>query len=118
MTNIVLNVLVLVALVAVSFPVLRRLRGWPIVWTALHLSLLTVVFDTLMIRIGLYVYAPDKILGVYLGGAPLEDFAYPLAAAVGIPVLWTVLGPRAPRRPGRDAAQPSDDVPAENGHTA
>ncbi|GAA3798780.1 lycopene cyclase domain-containing protein [Cellulomonas soli] len=94
MTNIVLNILVLLALLAVSFPVLRHLRGWPIASTVLHLCLLTMVFDTLMIRVGLYVFDPDKILGVYLWGAPLEDFAYAIAAAVGMPVLWTALGRR------------------------
>lgn len=94
MTNIVLNVLVLAVLAAVSWRVLRRLRPWPLAGTVLVLVLLTMVFDTLMIRVGLYVYAADKILGVYVWGAPLEDFAYSIAAALGIPVLWTVLGRR------------------------
>jgi len=97
-TNIVMNVIVLTVLLVVCAPVLRRMRVWPLVWTALHLCLLTLVFDTLMIAADLYVYAPDKILGVYLWGAPLEDFAYPLAAALAMPVLWTVLGERAARR--------------------
>lgn len=92
MTNIVLNVLVLAVLGAVSWPVLRRLRAWPLVAAALFVCLLTVVFDTLMIDVGLYVFDPDKILGVHVWGAPLEDFAYAVAAAVLVPVLWTVLG--------------------------
>lgn len=92
MTNIVLNSAVLAALAVVSWPVLRRLRGGPLVWTVVHLCVLTLVFDTLMIEVGLYVFDPEKILGVYLWGAPLEDFAYAIAAAVGMPVLWTVLG--------------------------
>ncbi|WP_448630437.1 lycopene cyclase domain-containing protein [Cellulomonas soli] len=94
MTNIVLNALVLLVLVAVSVPVLRRLRAAPLAWTVVALCVLTMVFDTLMIRVGLYVFDPDKILGVYLWGAPLEDFAYAIAAAVGMPVLWTALGER------------------------
>jgi lycopene cyclase domain-containing protein len=101
-TNIVLNVLVLVVLVAVSWRVLRRLRPGPLWVTVLVLCTLTLVFDTLMIAADLYVYAPDKILGVYLWGAPLEDFAYAIAAAVGIPVLWTVLGRRGDRARRRD----------------
>lgn len=105
MTNIVLNVGVLVVLLAVSFPTLRRLRVMPVVWTVVHLSLLTAVFDTLMIGADLYVFDPDKILGVYIWGAPLEDFAYAVAAAVGMPVLWTVLGRRRSRRAAaQDAA--------------
>lgn len=92
MTNIVLNLIVLAVLTAVSWPVLRRLRGWPLVWATLHLCILTAVFDTVMIDVGLYVFDPAKILGVYVVGAPLEDFAYAVVAAVFVPVLWTVLG--------------------------
>ncbi|WP_426593224.1 lycopene cyclase domain-containing protein [Cellulomonas sp. McL0617] len=92
MTNAVMNLIVLVVLGAVSWPVLRRLRGGPVTGTVLVLCLLTVVFDTAMIAAGLYVFDADKILGVYVWGAPIEDFAYAIAAAVGMPVLWTVLG--------------------------
>ncbi|MBN0039312.1 lycopene cyclase domain-containing protein [Cellulosimicrobium cellulans] len=94
MTNIVLNVIVLAVLVVVSWRVLRRLRPGPLVWAAAVMCVLTLVFDTLMIAADLYVFDPDKILGVRLWGAPLEDFAYALAAALGMPVLWTALGAR------------------------
>lgn len=117
MTNIVLNVVVLLVLTVVSLPVLRRLRGWPLVCAALHLCVLTAVFDTVMIGVGLYVFDPAKILGVYVWGAPLEDFAYAVAAAVFVPVLWTVLG-RSPRTSSRARAdssradgQPADTAP-------
>ena len=92
MTNAVLNLLVLAVLVAVSWPVLRRLRVAPVVGTVVALCLLTAVFDTAMIAADLYVYFADKILGVYVWDAPIEDFAYAIAAALGMPVLWTVLG--------------------------
>ncbi len=113
MTNIVLNGIVLVVLIAVCLPVLRRMRPWALVWTVFHLCILTLVFDTAMIAADLYVYHPDKILGVYLWGAPLEDFAYALAAALGMPVLWTVLGARgrdrtAGRGSGRGRATEDD----------
>jgi lycopene cyclase domain-containing protein len=98
-TNIVLNVIVLVLLGAVSWPVLRRMRAVPIVLTVVVLCVLTAVFDTVMIAADLYVFDPDKILGVYVWGAPLEDFAYAIAAAVGMPVLWVVLGRRRRRTP-------------------
>lgn len=101
MTNIVLNVAVLVVLAAVSWRVLRRMRGWPLVWTAAHLCVLTAVFDTVMIDVGLYVFDPAKILGVHIWGAPLEDFAYAVAAAVFVPVLWVLLG-----RSSRTSAAP------------
>ncbi|WP_456845783.1 lycopene cyclase domain-containing protein [Cellulomonas sp. P5_C6] len=95
MTNIVLNVIVLALLGAVSWPVLRTMRPSPLLVTTLILCVLTTVFDTLMIRVGLYVFDPDKILGWYIWGAPLEDFAYAIAAAVGMPVLWVALGRRS-----------------------
>ena len=105
MTNIVLNVIVLVVLTAVSWRVLRRLRPGPVVGGALVLCLLTMVFDTLMIAADLYVFDPDKILGVYLWGAPLEDFAYAIAAALAMPVLWTVLERRAAVRAAADGRE-------------
>jgi lycopene cyclase domain-containing protein len=99
MTNALLNVTVLVALGVVVGPVLRRLRPGPLVWGAVLLVALTVVFDTLMIAADLYVFDPDRILGVYVWGAPIEDFAYALAASALMPALWTWLGRR-----GRAAA--------------
>jgi lycopene cyclase domain-containing protein len=111
MTNLTLNIAVLVVLVAVSVPVLRRLRAWPIVCTIAHLGILTLVFDTLMIRAGLYVFDPAKIVGVYLWGAPLEDFAYAVAAGIAMPVLWTVLGRRGGRGAAR-AGRPSTEPPS------
>jgi lycopene cyclase domain-containing protein len=102
MTNAVMNAGVLLVLGAVVAPVLRRLRPGPLVWGALLLVVLTVVFDTLMIAADLYVFDPDRILGVYVWGAPVEDFAYALAASALMPALWTWLGRR--RGAGRTGA--------------
>jgi lycopene cyclase domain-containing protein len=107
-TNIVLNVIVLAVLTAVSWRVLRRLRPGPVVGGALVLCLLTMVFDTLMIAADLYVFDEGKILGVYLWGAPLEDFAYAIAAALAMPVLWTVLERRAASRSTRPSTAGED----------
>jgi small toxic polypeptide LdrA/B/C/D len=68
--------------------------------TVVVLLVLTAVFDTVMIASGLFHYAADPLLGVHIGLAPLEDFAYPLAGALLLPALWTAL--RA-RRGSRDA---------------
>lgn len=95
MTNIVMNLIVLVVLAAVCWRVLRRLRPGPLVGATAILCLLTMVFDTAMIAADLYVFDPDKILGVYLWGAPLEDFAYAIAACLAMPTLWTVLEARS-----------------------
>jgi len=68
---------------------LLRLAG-----TAAVLLLLTAVFDNLMIAVDLFGYNPDRISGAFLGLAPLEDFAYPLAAVLALPALWELLSPR------------------------
>ena len=97
MTNIVLNLVVLALVALVTVWTLRRHRAGPLLWTAVVMVVLTLVFDTIMIAVGLYTYAPDKILGIYLVGAPLEDFAYPLAGVVLLPALWTLFGSRRAR---------------------
>jgi lycopene cyclase domain-containing protein len=59
--------------------------------TAAVVLVLTAVFDNLMIAAGLFTYAPDMISGALVGMAPLEDFAYPVAAALLLPALWILL---------------------------
>ena len=108
MTNALLNVTVLVVLGVVLAPVLRRLPPGPLVAGALVMVALTVVYDTLMIAADLYVFDPDRILGVYVWGAPVEDFAYALAASALLPALWTWLGRRG--RPAERRPSPGDEA--------
>ena len=97
MTYLLLNAvfLVVAALVAVV-AVQRRLisvRFVSAVAGALTLTLLlTAVFDNLMIGAGLFSYDPAHISGLFIGLAPIEDFAYPLAAAILLPALWVISG--------------------------
>lgn len=53
--------------------------------------LLTAVFDNIMIGVGLVAYDPALISGVFVGIAPVEDFAYPVAAALLLPAVWSLL---------------------------
>lgn len=62
--------------------------------TAAALLILTAVFDTVMIAAGFFHYPEEQLLGVHVGLAPLEDFAYPLAAAALLPVVWHILRDR------------------------
>lgn len=55
---------------------------------------LTAVFDNLIVGTGIVAYDPSRILGVRVGVAPVEDFAYSLAAALALPAAWHLLGPR------------------------
>ncbi|WP_024819154.1 prenyltransferase [Arthrobacter sp. 31Y] len=52
------------------------------------LAVLTAVFDSVMIGMELFHYDASHILGLKIGLAPIEDFAYPLAGAVALPGLW------------------------------
>ncbi|KUM35038.1 prenyltransferase [Arthrobacter sp. EpRS71] len=52
------------------------------------LAVLTAVFDSIMIGMELFHYDASHILGLTIGLAPIEDFAYPLAGAVALPGLW------------------------------
>jgi len=73
----------------------RRVR-WPAVGiTAAVVLLMTAVFDNIMISVGLVAYDPELISGIFIGIAPLEDFAYAVAAIIGLPSLWVLLGRRA-----------------------
>ncbi|MEY4742139.1 MAG: hypothetical protein RL672_889 [Actinomycetota bacterium] len=63
----------------------RRLPGIVLPFAAL--SLLTVVFDNIMISLGLFGYGPGALLGAYIGVMPIEDLAYPAVAVLLIAAL-------------------------------
>lgn len=60
---------------------------------AVVLFALTAVFDNAMIAVGLFGYPPEHLSGLRIGLAPLEDFAYPLCAAFGVPAVACLLRP-------------------------
>ena len=49
---------------------------------------LTAVFDNVIIGTGIVAYDETKLLGLKLGFAPIEDFAYTVVALVLVPVLY------------------------------
>lgn len=71
-----------------------RRHGSAMAVVAMALLGLTAVFDHLMIAAGLYRYDPERLLGLHVGLAPIEDFSYPLAAALLLPSLWSLYGRR------------------------
>jgi lycopene cyclase domain-containing protein len=87
-----LNAIFLAVVVIVA--VVARLHVRKLFLAGLILLISTAIFDNLMISIGLVGYDTTKISGAFIGIAPLEDFAYPLAAIVLLPALWMLLGPR------------------------
>lgn len=88
----------------------RRLaRAWwaPVVIAFVALSLLTIVFDSLMIAARLFDYGADLLSGVRLWLAPVEDLAYPLAALIALPGVWLLLTPRREHARGAGGTPPS-----------
>ena len=78
----------------------RRVVAQGALVTTAVLLLLTAVFDNVMIGVGLVGYDEAKISGQFVGIAPLEDFAYSIAALVLLPSVWTLLGGRSTREEG------------------
>jgi len=84
-----------VAAVALAAVLSKRAPRWASVGLVLGVVLvMTAVFDNVMIGVGLVGYDESKISGALIGIAPLEDFAYAIAAVVLLPSLWTLLGGR------------------------
>jgi lycopene cyclase domain-containing protein len=71
-------------------------RALPWLISALVMMALTAVFDNAIIGSGLVAYDPQLLSGIMVGVAPLEDFAYTLAALMMIPALWHLLERRGP----------------------
>lgn len=101
MTYGLLNVvfLAVVALVAIAAIVARRSPRWRAVGLAAVLMLaLTAIFDNVIIGTGLVAYDDSLISGVRIGIAPIEDFAYTVAALVLLPAVWELLARRPQRQ--------------------
>ena len=80
----------LIALLVFWFASRRGSRAQAAPWwiAAAVMMLLTAVFDNAIIGFGLVDYDELLISGVRIGVAPIEDFAYTLAAVLMIPALW------------------------------
>jgi len=89
--------LAIVAVVALAAVLVRRApRRRAIGIVAIVLLLATAVFDNVLVATGIVGYDPARISGVLVGVAPLEDFAYAVAAVVLLPSLWSLLARRPP----------------------
>ena len=62
------------------------------------LFVLTAIFDNVMISAGLFTYPEPLISGIRIGLAPIEDFAYPLCLAFGLPALAALLAQKTARK--------------------
>ncbi|WP_207455165.1 lycopene cyclase domain-containing protein [Desertivibrio insolitus] len=116
MTYWLLNAVFLgIVAVVVAVAVFRRL---PVRWAAVAGAMvvvlaMTAVFDNVMIAVGLVGYDPTRISNVFVGIAPVEDFAYAIAAVLLLPALWSLLPPRrrSDRRPVDAATRAGKERP-------
>lgn len=95
-TYLTLNLAFMAVVVAVLwyFKLLRwdRMMGWLLV----ILLVLTALFDSLIVSTEIVAYDPTKLLGIYIGAAPIEDFMYSLLVVLLVPNLWKKMeAPRA-----------------------
>ena len=95
MTYLALNLTVLLMLLVILNLFMRR-TPWPSIGLTLVVMLaLTAVFDNVIILSGTVDYDPNKIIGWLIGVAPIEDFAYTIAAVFLVPALWVIFSRRA-----------------------
>lgn len=85
-----LNLIFLVVAFCALFLVPKN--RWPAYLVGLLPMLaITAVFDNLIIASGIVAYDPSKISGIMIGLAPIEDFAYTVAAVMIVPSIWSAL---------------------------
>ena len=97
MTYWTLNAIFLAVVAVVAVLAARRVRWASVGITLAILLVMTAVFDNIMISVGLVAYNESLISGAFIGVAPLEDFAYAIAAVIGLPSLWALVGRATPR---------------------
>lgn len=86
-TYLIVNIVFMVlALMFVRVGWRKPSKKWWVMFAALFV--LTAIFDSILVYFGVVGYDPDKILGVYIGYAPIEDFFYALFAAIIVPWAW------------------------------
>lgn len=70
---------------------LDRRRRLGLVLAVALLVVLTAVFDSVIIGLGIVDYTQANISGARIGLAPVEDFLYPLAGVALLGGLWTLV---------------------------
>ena len=93
-TYIILNLIMLALAWIVVRP--RNIVSRPRMIALVSILLLTLIFDSIMIAMGLFYYNESKLLGIYLGKAPLEDFFYAVMAVLIVPELWQKFAKKEP----------------------
>ena len=88
-TYLILNLVMLALIFAGTYLAKAFSFRWRIF---LIMLTLTMIFDSLIIVSQIVGYDSMKILVIYIGFAPIEDFFYTLVAVMLVPALWITLG--------------------------
>lgn len=92
MTYLELNFIFLATAVLPALIVLRGREWLTVVKVLAPMLLLTAIFDNLIIATGIVAYDSANISGIKIGVAPIEDFAYTIAAVLLITTIWHWFG--------------------------
>lgn len=90
MIYLLLNTVVLSLGAIYAFSMRRWLPVKPVLYTGVVMLTLTAIFDNVIIGTGIVAYDQEKISGIMIGLAPIEDFAYTVLALVLIPSLFNL----------------------------
>jgi lycopene cyclase domain-containing protein len=80
-----------IVLVMAIFRIMPGIPSKVILLTLVALIVLTAIFDSLIVGFDIVGYNPDKILGIYIIKAPIEDFFYSILAVLLVPTIWILL---------------------------
>lgn len=88
MTYTIVN-LVMLSIIAVSYVIRRpKVSYKTVLLTLILLTIMTIIFDNLIIAANIVAYHQAHLLGIYIGHMPLEDLSYTIAACLLVPLLW------------------------------
>jgi|LakMenE01Jun11ns_1017448.scaffolds.fasta_scaffold9732746_3 lycopene cyclase domain-containing protein len=83
-----MNLIFLVIAGIATWVIKSRFRCFTTPIVLLPMLILTAVFDNLIILAGIVDYDTTKLLGIYVGVVPIEDFAYTVVAVLLVPAIW------------------------------
>jgi len=91
MNYLALNV-VFMLMAFVILNVINRKSPWrAISWTLLVMCLVTLIFDNVIVGLGIVDYDSSKISGLLLGLVPVEDFAYTVVSVLAVSSIWHMM---------------------------
>ena len=93
-----LNCIFLAAVLLLALPVMAQIKWRAIAYATAALLAITAIFDNVIIGLGIVAYDPALITGIKVGLAPIEDFAYTVAAVMILPTVWILLGGRKEKK--------------------